>query len=409
MPINNSPLLQGVRVLDLTHVVCGPYATRYLALLGADVIKIENPKTGGDMGRFTGPLTEECSIRFCSLNHNKRSVQLDLSKPEGREIFLRLAQKADVVVDNFRPGTTQKLGISFEDLQKVNPKIVCGSISGFGANGPYRDLPAYDTVAQAMSGVMFLSGEEGTPPVKIGTSIADMIAGLNLVIGVLAGLHKAERTGCGCCVETDLVGGLVSASMMEYVNYLYTGIAPSRIGNEYREWCPSGTYRARDGYFVLAIGRDSEFTRLARDVLGRTDLADDPAFATHPLRISNRGYVNQAINDWSKDKTVEQVCRLLRQANIPCAPVLDVPGVVSDPHIHDHRNMFPSYDQPKAGKVTVTNIPLKTPGAEEIPITPAPELGQHTREVLQELLGLDEEALKGLEQAGAIQEAISYA
>ena len=324
---NDTPLLQGVRVLDLTHVVSGPYATRYLAMLGAEVIKIENPKTDGDMARFTGPLVENCSVRFCSLNHNKRSIQLDLSRPDGKALFLQLVEKADVVVDNFKPGTTEKLGISFEQLRQVNPKIVCGSISGFGANGPYRDLPAYDTIAQAMSGIMLLNGEEGMPPLKIGTSMADTIAGLNLVIGVLAGLHKAEQTGCGCCVETDLVDGLVSASMMEYVNYLYTGVAPTRIGNDYREWCPAGTYRARDGYYVLAVGRDSEFIRLARDVLGRADLADNPDFATHSLRISNREPVNQAINDWAKDKTVELVCRLLQQANIPCAPVLDVPGV----------------------------------------------------------------------------------
>lgn len=399
---NDTPLLQGVRVLDLTHVVSGPYATRYLAMLGAEVIKIENPKTGGDMARLTGPLVENCSVRFCSLNHNKRSIRLDLSQPDGKALFLQLVEKADVVVDNFKPGTTEKLGISFEQLRQVNPKIVCGSISGFGANGPYRDLPAYDTIAQAMSGIMLLNGEEGMPPLKIGTSMADTIAGLNLVIGVLAGLHKAEQTGCGCCVETDLVDGLVSASMMEYVNYLYTGVAPTRIGNDYREWCPAGTYRAKDGYYVLAVGRDSEFIRLARDVLGRADLADNPDFATHSLRISNRESVNQAINDWAKDKTVELVCRLLQQANIPCAPVLDVPGVVADPHIHGHRNMFPSYDQPKAGKVTVTNIPLKTPDLQAVAITPAPEKGEHTHEVLQELLGIDEQTLLHLEQNGII-------
>lgn len=402
MPINNSPLLQGVRVLDLTHVVSGPYATRYLALLGAEVIKIENPKTGGDMARFTGPIVNDCSVRFCSLNHNKRSVLLDLSLAEGREVFLRLVEKADVVVDNFKPGTMEKLGISFEQLRQVNPKIVCGSISGFGANGPYRDLPAYDTIAQAMSGVMLLNGEEDMPPVKIGTSMADMIAGLNLVIGVLAGLHKAEQAGCGCCVETDLVDGLVSATMMEYINYLYTGISPNRLGNQYREWCPAGVFEAKDGYYVLAVGRDSDFERLASDVLGRADLADNPDFATHSLRILNRMPINEAVNDWSKDKTVEEVCSLLRQASVPCAPVLDVPRVIADPHIHDHRNMFPSYLQPEAGNVTVTNIPLKAPQTEEISLQPAPKLGQHTRDILQEILNMSEEEIHLLEQTGAI-------
>jgi len=370
--------------------------------LGAEVIKIENPKTGGDMCRFTGPLAEDCSVRFCSLNHNKRSIRLDLSKPEGRELFLGLAEKADVVVDNFKPGTTKKLGISFEDLQKVNPKIVCGSISGFGANGPYRDLPAYDTVAQAMSGVMLLNGEEGMPPVKIGTSMADIVGGLNLVIGVLAGLRKADATGCGCQVETDLVDGLVSAMMMEYVSCLYTGVAPERIGNNYREWAPSGTYRAKDGYYVLAIGRDAEFYRLATDVLDRPDLASDPRCLTHSVRTKNREIVDSALNNWAADKTVEEVCAALQKTGIPSGPVMDVQQVIADTHIRDHRNMFPKFDQPKAGKVTVTNIPIKIPDIQEVPLQPAPELGEHTHAVLQELLGLDGETLSRLEQSGVI-------
>ena len=399
---NNAPLLQGVRVLDLTHVVSGPYATRYLALLGAEVIKIENPKTGGDMARFTGPLVEDCSVRFCSLNHNKRSVRLDLSLPEGREVFLRLAEKADVVVDNFKPGTTKKLGISFEDLQKVNPKIVCGSISGFGANGPYRDLPSYDIIAQAMSGVMLLNGEEGMPPVKIGTSMADVLAARNLAIGILAGIHKATITGHGCQVETDLVDGLVSALMMEYVRCLFDGVAPTRIGNHYREWCPFGAYKAKDGYYVLAVGRDADFRRLAADILQRPDMTEDPRFATHSSRIQNRELVNGAVDDWAKDKSVAEIVDNLRQAGIPCGPVMDVPGVIADPHIHDHRNMFPCFEQPKAGSVTVTNIPLKVSDMPEIPLQPAPEMGQHTGEVLQELLGLDEASLKDLKQKGVI-------
>lgn len=402
MSENHSPLLQGVRVLDLTHVVSGPYATRYLALLGAEIIKIENPKIGGDMARFTASVKKGSSVRFCSLNHNKRSVKLDLSQPEGRELFLQLVQKADVVVDNFKPGTTKKLGISFEDLRKVNPRIVCGSISGFGANGPYRDLPAYDIIAQAMSGVLLLNGEEGMPPVKIGTSMGDVIAGLNLAIGVLAGLHKAEKTGSGCQVETDLVDSLVSALMMEYVACLNTGVAPTRLGNHYREWCPFGAYEARDGYYALAVGRDQDFRHLATDVLGQPELAEDPRCATHSSRIQNRELVNGAVDAWAKDKTVEEVCSLLRQASVPCAPVLSVPQVIADPHIRDHRDMFPSYDQPKAGKVTVTNIPLKAPDMQAVPLAPAPEMGQHTQEVLQELLGLDEAAILHLEQIGVI-------
>ena len=402
MSANQLPLLHGVRVLDLTHVVSGPYASRYLALLGAEVIKIENPKTGGDMTRLTGPFAKDCSVRFCSLNHNKKSIRLDLSKPEEKEIFLKLVQVSDAVIDNFKPGTTKKLGIDFEALKQVNPKIVCGSISGFGANGPYRNLPAYDIIAQAMSGALLLNGEEGMPPIKIGTSMADVIAGLNLVIGVLAGLQRANQTGYGCQVETDLVDGLVSALMMEYVGCLYTGTAPTRIGNEYREWCPSGTYQAQDGYYVLAVGRDQEFRRLAADVLGNPALAEDPRCATHASRIQNRALVNGALNAWAEDKTVAEVCARLQEAQIPCAPVLDVPQVIQDPHIRDHRNMFPSYDQPKAGRVTVTNIPVKAPDIPPVSLTPAPEMGQHTQDVLRDLLQFNDQTLARLEKAGVI-------
>ena len=402
MSDNQLPLLHGVRILDLTHVVSGPYASRYLALLGAEVIKIENPKTGGDMTRLTGPFAEDCSVRFCSLNHNKQSVRLDLSKPEGKEIFLQLVRISDAVIDNFKPGTTKKLGIDFDALKQINPKIVCGSLSGFGATGPYRDFPAYDIIAQAMSGVLLLNGEEGMPPIKIGTSMADIIAGLNLIIGVLAGLHKAKQTGCGCQVETDLVDGLVSALMMEYVNCLYTGEPPKRIGNQYREWCPSGVFQARDGQYVLAVGRDREFEDIARKLLNRPELAEDPRFLTHSARIQNRELVNSALDAWAKDKSVAEVCDLLQQIHVPCAPVLSVPQVITDPHIRDHRDMFPSYAQPKAGSVTVTNIPVKVADAQPIPLTPAPEMGQHTQEVLRELLHFDEETLSRLENAGVI-------
>lgn len=187
--------LKGIRVLDLTHVVSGPFATLYLSMLGAEIIKIENPRTRGDVSRATGPFKGDVSLRFCSLNHNKHSVALDLSTPEGRDIFLRMAKTSHIVIENFRPGVMEKLGIGYDVLKRENPQIVYGSLSGFGKDGPYRDLPAYDVIAQALSGIMWINGWEGDPPIKVGTSIADVTAGLNLVIGVLAALREAERTG----------------------------------------------------------------------------------------------------------------------------------------------------------------------------------------------------------------------
>ena len=244
-------MLNGIRVLDLSHVVAGPYATMYMAMMGAEVIKIENPKVHGDVNRVTGPFKDGVSVRFCSLNHNKKSIAIDLSTQEGKTLFLKLVEKADVVIENFKPGVMERLGLGYRTLRAVNPKIVYGSISGFGTYGPYRDLPAYDVVAQSMSGIMWLSGTEGDPPVKVGTSIGDMIAGINLFGGVLAALRKAELTGQGDFVEVSLVDSLISSLQMDYINYLFDGQMPVREGNHYREWSPCGVYKARDGQLII--------------------------------------------------------------------------------------------------------------------------------------------------------------
>lgn len=399
---NFSPL-HGIRVLDLTHVVSGPFASRYLALLGAEIIKVENLKTQGDMTRQTGPIENGTSVRFCSLNHNKKSISLDLSKDEGRRVFLRLIEKCDVVIDNFRPGTLEKLGVPFTKMQEVNEKIIYGNLSGFGTYGPYRDLPAYDIIAQAMSGMMMLNGEKGAPPVKVGTSIADIIAGMNLVIGVLAAIHKRDVTGKGCSLETSLTDSLISALMMEYITYFHTGVMPERIGNEYREWCPSGSFAARDGYFVLAVGREAEFTRLARDVLHNDELAFSEEYNSHSKRVKNRETVNSAISEWSANLSVEEACKALREAGIPCTQVYNVPEVTKDEHIKDHREMFLHYSQSQVGDITVTNIPVKLHGLDTPSITPAPQFGEHTEDILKNLLHLTDDEISSLKAVGAVK------
>jgi len=394
MTNGNAPL-QGIRVLELCHVVAGPYASMYLAMMGAEVIKIENPKTQGDLCRQTGPLTEHGSVRFCALNHNKQSISLDLSTTQGAELFLRLVEKADVVMDNFRPGVLDRLGVGYDAMKQVNPKIVYGNLSGFGTYGPYRNRPAFDMIAQSLSGIMMINGKENDPPMKIGTSMADILAGINLVVGVLAGLHKAETTGEGCFVETSLVDSLVSAMTMEHINYFYHGETPRRIGNDYREWCPAGAFQAQDGWFVLATGSEKSFRSLAA-CMEQTDWLEDDTLATHAARVQRRCEINDAINRWGSERTVEEVCSLLQNADVPCAPVNEIPDVAKDPHISSAREMFCRYEQPGIGTLTATNIPLRFHDSPPVPLSAAPQMGQDTYTVLRDILNLSDKELADL-------------
>lgn len=399
---NLGGVLRGVRVLDLTHVVAGPYASKYLAMFGAEVIKIENPRTGGDINRFTGPFVNDFSIRFCNLNHNKQSVVIDLTAPEGKELFLKLVKESDIVLDNFRPGVLDKLGIGYEAMQAVNPKIVWGSVSGFGSYGPYRDLPAYDVISQAMSGIMYLNGSEEDPPMKVGTSIGDIVAGINLVVGVLAALREADQTGYGRRVEVSLVDSLVSSLMMDYVGYLHDGTVPPRLGNQYREWAPYGVYQASDGYYVLGVGTNAFFKVLATDILGRPDMAENPDYASHPLRVEHREEIDAVINDWSLRHTVEEICTELARHGIPYSRINTIRETAADEHIGKVRNMFPSYEQPDIGTVTVTNMPVRFPGTPEVPLAAAPGFGEQTRDALHRILNMTTEEIADLEKKGVI-------
>jgi len=396
-------MLSGIRILDLSHVVAGPYATMYMAAMGAEVLKIENPKTGGDVNRVTGPFLNDVSVRFCSLNHNKKSIAIDLSTQEGKELFLKLVEKSDAVIENFKPGVMDKLGLGYETLKKVNPRIVYGSISGFGTYGPYRDLPAYDVVAQSMSGIMWLSGEEGMPPVKIGTSIGDMIAGVNLLAGVLAALRRAERTGEGDFVEVSLVDALISTLQMDYINYLFDQKLPERIGNHYREWSPCGVYRAKDGYYGIGVGSEEIFRRLAVDVLARPELADDPRFTSHAGRVENRETLDAYLNAWAAERSVEEVFESLRQARIPASPVKTIADISKDDHISGARGMFPSYRQGDEGEVRVISQPIRFHEGETVPLTEADTLGGHTETVLRELLHMSAEEITRLKDEHIIE------
>ena len=399
---NHKGVLTGVRVLDLTDVVAGPVSTLYLAMLGAEVIKLENPRRGGDINRSAAPGKNHCSMRFCTLNHNKKSIGVDLSTEQGKDLFFKLVSCSDIVIENFRNGVMERLGLGFEEMKKVNPKIVYGNISGFGAEGPYKDRPAYDVIAQALSGIAMMNGEEGGPPVKVGTSIGDMIAGLNLAVGVLAALREAERTGQAQHVEVSLVDALISSLMMDHVKYLYDGTMPHRVGNRYREWSPYGIYPAKDGYYALGVGTEKFYTVLARDVLRHPELLEDERCSSHNRRIQNRDVTEELLNEWGRSHTVKEVCAALDAAGIPNAPVNSIREVAEDTHFTEYRNMFPRYMQPELGEVRVTNLPLRFPEGSALEIAPAPSFGQQTEEVLKELLHMEVGQIREWKEKGVL-------
>ena len=399
---NHRGVLTGVRVLDLTDVVAGPTASLYLAMLGAEVIKLENPRRGGDINRNANPKSNGCSMRFCTLNHNKKSIGIDLSTEEGKKLFFKLVACSDIVVENFRNGVMERLGLGFEEMKKANPKIVYGNISGFGSEGPYKDRPAYDVIAQAMSGMAMMNGEDGGPPVKVGTSIGDIIAGLNLAVGVLAALREAERTGQGQHVEVSHVDALISSLMMDHVKYLYDGTMPRRMGNRYREWSPYGIYPAKDGHYALGVGTEKFYIALVQDVLRCPELLEDERCRFHNRRIQNREVTEDILNAWGKQHTVKEVCEILDAAGIPNAPVNSIREVAEDPHFAQYRNMFPTYMQPQLGEVRVTNVPLRFPEREEVPLEAAPSFGQQTEAILMDILHMSDEKVKELKNIGVL-------
>jgi CoA:oxalate CoA-transferase len=392
-------ILSGVIVLDLSRVLAGPYAAMLMADLGATVIKIENP-AGGDEARGFGPFVSGMSGYFVSVNRGKFGVALDLKHPQGRDIFLKLAAKADVVVENFRTGAAERLGIGHKKLAEINPRLIYLSLSGFGRTGPRAPDPAYDMIIQGMSGIMSVTGERGGSPVRVGTSIGDLSAALFGVIGVALALYRRQSSGKGGFVDIAMLDSLFSLLENAVMRASIEGAPPGPLGTRHSTIAPFDVYGTQDGAIVVAAGNDALWGRFA-DVVDRPDLKTDERFTTNRLRCENIEELTETINGIMRERSTHAWLAVLKKADIPAGPLNTVADAMRDPQI-TARGMLTDIVQPGGATFTVAGSPVRIDNKSPRPPRPAPALGQHTDEVLREMLGMGEEEIAELRKGKVI-------
>jgi CoA:oxalate CoA-transferase len=389
----------GVTVVDLGQIYNAPYATLLLALGGADVIKVE-PLTGENLrgrGRVRG-----AGAPFGMLNSNKRDVTLNLKDPRGIEILERMVEKADVFVENFRPGVTDKLGIGPGRLHELNPRLIYASGSGYGSTGPYRDLPAMDITIQAMSGIMSVTGFPDREPVKAGPAISDFMGGIHLFGAIASGLYQRERTGRGTVVEAAMLDAVYPSLMSSLGLYFGgTGDIPTRTGNRHSGMAeaPYNVYPASDGHIALICVGEGHWRALTQ-LMNAPELATNEKFADRVARVAHIDEVDALVGAWTRDQTKEELAERLRGAGVPSAPVRELAEVVNDPHLRQ-RGMLQEIDHPDMGPLVVPHSPVRV-GDFYADISPSPTLGQHNDEIYGTWLGLDADTLAGLRNDGVI-------
>jgi len=395
-------LFDGVRVLDLSRMLAGPYGSMLLADMGADVIKVEEPD-GGDPMRVMGPpfLPEGESAYFLSINRNKKSVALDLTKPEGRRVFLDLAAEADVVWENFRPGVMERLGLAYAALARVNPRLVMCSISAYGQDGPYRDWPAFDLALQAMGGAMSVTGEDGRPPVRMGLPMGDLAGGMFGAFAVAGALFRRERTGRGAHVDLSLLDCQVS--LLTYMaQYFWTdGRVPHPLGSGHASVVPYGALATRDGHLIVAIFAEKFWAGFCGAV-ERAEWVRDARFAANRDRVAHRAELMALIEARFRELTTDEWLHRLHAAGVPAAPILAVDRVLDDPQVR-HRRMVVELEHPRHGALATLGTPIKVDGALEAPLAPPARLGEHTDAVLRELLKYPAERIAALRREGVVR------
>ena len=387
--------LEGIKVLDLTRVLAGPYATMILADLGADVMKVEMPVKGDDSRHF-GPYVGEESAYFMSLNRNKRSMTLNLKEEKGKELLLEMIKHVDVVVENFRPGTMEKLSLGYDVLKEVNPQIIYAAASGFGHSGPYSTRPAYDAIVQAMGGIMSITGQEDGEFTRVGTSIGDITAGLFTAIGILAALRYRDQTGVGQKVDVAMLDTQLAILENAAARYVVSGEIPSPKGNRHPSITPFEPFKTSDSSIMIAVGNDALWAKFCK----ATDLEiliDDERFRTNPLRNENYLELRPLIAEKMVLKSVDEWIQILNGAGVPNGPINTVDRVLNDPQILA-RDMVKEVEHPVAGNLKMPGVPIKMSETQGDVRFAAPVLGQHTDEILKDLLDLSDDEIEKLKK-----------
>jgi crotonobetainyl-CoA:carnitine CoA-transferase CaiB-like acyl-CoA transferase len=394
--------LDGIKVVDLTRVLAGPFATQSLGDLGAEILKIEPPGRGDETRHFPPFLGGE-SHYFLGVNRNKKSLVIDLQREEGKEILRRLVATADILVENYRPGVMDRLGLGYAALAEINPRLIYCAISGFGLSGPLRDKPSFDIVTQALSGALSINGERGHMPVKLGIPLGDMVGGVFGPMAILAALHERTRTGKGRLIDISLYDGLIG--MLGYFAQLafITGNDPPPMGSSHPNIVPYGSFPASDGSIIIAVLSESFWGKLC-EALERPDLAADPRFANPTGRRDHRDELDQTIAEITRTRSVAEWEKRLAEADVPHAPVLGVTAALAHPHAQA-RDMVVTADHAAIGPIRVVGRPVKFPGAAQPPITAPPSFGQHTAAVLRDDLGYSTAEIERLRDIGVIDKA----
>lgn len=391
--------LQDLVVLDLTRVLAGPYAGMMMADMGAEVIKVE-ARGSGDDSRAFGPYVNGESCYFMSLNRGKKSITVDLKKPEGKEIIKELVKKSDFLLENFRTGTMKKLGLDYDVLKEINPRLIYVACTGFGQTGPYAHDPAYDVIVQGMGGIMSITGQEGGEPTRVGASVGDITAGLFAVIGALTALHARATTGKGQLVDVAMLDCQVAILENAISRYLNAGIVPKPIGNRHPSITPFESFKTKDGYVIIAIGNDNLWSKFCK-FINKEEWIDKAEYKSNSDRTANQPALKADLAPFFAEKTTKEWISELKELGVPVGPINTVADIIEDPQIKE-REMIVETHHPVAGTVEVPGLPIKlsdTPGAIDVP---APVLGQHTDEILRDVLGMSEDEIADLKTKAVI-------
>jgi formyl-CoA transferase len=392
--------LDGIRVIDLSRILAGPFCTMLLGDLGAEVIKVEQPEVGDGSRQWGPPWVGSESAYFLSINRNKKSITINLKHQRGQEILKRLIAEADVLVENFLPGTLQRFGLDYETLSAENPGLIYCSISGYGQNGPYRDLPGFDFMIQAQGGIMSITGPVEGPPHKVGVAIVDITAGLFANSAILAALHHRDQNGEGQYIDIALLDSQIAWLVNQAHNYFATGSAPDRFGNAHPNIVPYEVFRAKDGYLALAIGTDAQYRRFC-ELVACPELWQDERFQTNAGRVEHRKTLVPRLQALIERRMLSEWLDLLTENRIPAAPINDIPTLLDDPQVAA-RQMVQTIEHPTLGEIQQLGPVAKLSQTPAHIHSAPPLLGEHTESILRQELGYNQEEITRLRQAGAI-------